>query len=98
MVMSLPTDANYSDADMTALVGMQEAFKAQRLGFRNAPFFTIKRRLEALPKIRALILDNGEPIRKSISEDFGHRSAAETELLEIVPVLNALRHTRRNLG
>jgi len=96
--MSLPTDANYSDADMTALVGMQEAFKAQRLGFRNAPFFTIKRRLEALRKIRALILDNGEPIRKSISEDFGHRSAAETELLEIVPVLNALRHTRRNLG
>ena len=96
--MSLPTDANYSDADMTALVGMQEAFKAQRLGFRNAPFFTIKRRLEALRKIRALILDNGEPIKKSISEDFGHRSAAETELLEIVPVLNALRHTRRNLG
>src|ERR1700722_9514509 len=84
--------------DETTQDAMRDLFLAQRLAFRTVPTLTIKQRVKSLNTIRAFILKNGEAIQKSICKDFGNRSAAETEMLEIVPVLNAIRHTRRNLG
>ena len=54
--------------------------------------------MKSLNTIRALILKNGEAIQESICKDFGNRSTTETEMLEMIPVLNAIRYTRRNLG
>ncbi|MEO7761622.1 MAG: coniferyl aldehyde dehydrogenase [Casimicrobiaceae bacterium] len=52
-----------------------------------------RRRLEAL---RALLHDAGGEIASAISADFGHRSAAETQLLELFPSLEAVRHALRH--
>jgi coniferyl-aldehyde dehydrogenase len=84
--------------DETTQDAMRDLFLAQRLAFRTVPTVTIKQRVKSLNTIRAFILKNGEAIQKSICKDFENRSAAKTEMREIVPVLNAIRHTRRNLG
>ncbi len=52
------------------------------------------RRLLALDR---LLLDNEQAIADAIGRDFGHRSAAETRLLELFPSHEAIRHARRNL-
>lgn len=55
---------------------------------------TRERRLVALGR---LLHDNVENIAAAISADFGHRSSHETQLLEVFPSLEAVRHARRHL-
>lgn len=53
-----------------------------------------ERRLRALDR---LLLDNESRIAGAVSRDFGHRSPAETRLLELFPSHEAIRHACRNL-
>ena len=53
-----------------------------------------ERRLQALDR---LLLDNEPAIADAIGRDFGHRSAAETRLLELFPSHAAICHARRHL-
>jgi len=48
-----------------------------------------KRRLEAL---HTLLHDHADALAEAISADFGHRSPQETQLLELFPSLEAVRH------
>jgi coniferyl-aldehyde dehydrogenase len=92
------TDVSTRINDETTLDAIRDLFRAQRLASRSVPTLTIKQRVKSLNTIRAMILGNGEAIKKSICNDFGNRSTTETEMLEMIPVLNAIRHARRNLG
>ncbi len=92
------TDVSTTINGETTQDAMRDLFQAQRLASRTVPTLTIKQRVKSLNTLRALILENGEAIQKSICNDFGNRSTAETEMLEMIPVLNAIRHTRRNLA
>ena len=56
---------------------------------------TRRRRLDAL---RHMVIGNREEIARAIDADFGGRPAKETELLEVVPLLGAIRHACRHLG
>jgi len=96
--MSQLTDVSTKIPDKTAEDAMRDLFQEQRLASRTLPTLTIKQRVNALNTIRALVLENGEAIQKSICNDFGNRSSAETEMLEMIPVFNAIRYTRRHLG
>src|SRR6476620_4262409 len=57
------------------------------------PWALRKRRLDAL---HALLPDNASALADAISSDFGHRSHAETQLLELFPSLEASRHALRH--
>ena len=87
------TDVSTGINDETTQDAMRDLFRAQRLACRSVPTLTIKQRVKSLNTIRAMILENDEAIQESICKDFGNRSAAETEMLEIIPVLNAIRYT-----
>lgn len=50
-----------------------------------------------LANLARLLRENMEAIAAAISADFGHRSFHETQLLEIFPSLQAVRHARRHL-
>lgn len=52
-----------------------------------------KRRLEAL---YTLLQFNGDQLAATISADFGHRAIQETQLLELFPSLEAVRHALRH--
>ncbi|MFV0359753.1 coniferyl aldehyde dehydrogenase [Tropicimonas sp.] len=56
-----------------------------------------KLRLDRLERLRKLVADNDEAFVEAMNADFGNRSTHESRLFEIVPVLNAVRHTRKHL-
>jgi coniferyl-aldehyde dehydrogenase len=73
-------------------------FDGQRHASRHLPAPTLTQRLQSLDKLSDLVKNNGPAVAAAISADFGARSVVETELLEIVPALNAIRHARRKLS
>jgi coniferyl-aldehyde dehydrogenase len=76
---------------------LRSIFALQRAASRSAPAPALERRSAALEKLRDLVRANATAIASAISADFGVRSESETELLEIVPTLSTIRHTRRHL-
>ncbi|HEX8125055.1 MAG TPA: coniferyl aldehyde dehydrogenase [Allosphingosinicella sp.] len=73
-------------------------FELQHRASRQGPAATLELRLDRLDRLRALIAGNESLLADSVSSDFGVRSRTETQLLEIVPTLNAIRHARKNLA
>jgi coniferyl-aldehyde dehydrogenase len=73
-------------------------FDEQRLASRLQAAPTLTQRLQSLDKLRDLVQSHGAEIARAICDDYGARAVAETELLEIVPALNAIRHARRKLS
>ena len=88
--MSAPTNAPFA--------AMRHIFDLQRAASRREAKPTLGQRLNALERLRSLVLDNRQDIAQAISADFGNRPHDETQLLEIVPVVNAIRYARRHLG
>ena len=73
------------------LVRMRAAANADRIPSRDVR----RRRLDTL---RRMVIGNREAIARAIDADFGGRPVKETELLEIVPLLGAIRHSSGHLG
>ncbi|MDO6765421.1 coniferyl aldehyde dehydrogenase [Agarivorans sp. 1_MG-2023] len=69
---------------------MQAAFKQQT-------YPTLQQRKYHLDQLLALILENQSAIIKAISEDFGHRSSHETQLIEIFPSIEGIRYALKHL-
>jgi coniferyl-aldehyde dehydrogenase len=77
---------------------MRRIFDLQRAESRKGAVAGLALRRDRLERLRALVADNEAALAEAISSDFGVRSRTETELLEIVPTLNAIRHARKNLA
>ena len=73
-------------------------FDLQHSASRLEPLAGLELRRDRLERLRAAIGDNEAAFADAISADFGVRSRTETELLEIVPTMSAIRHARRNVG
>ena len=58
----------------------------------------LRARRAALARLRAAVLSNRAALVEAISADFGHRAAPETDLLEIVPTLQAIDYLRHRLA
>lgn len=85
---------NDSRPVMTAL---EREFSRHREAFAREPFPAASDRLSRLRALEALVRDHASQWAEAISRDFGHRSRHETQLLEIFPALEAVRHARRHL-
>jgi coniferyl-aldehyde dehydrogenase len=98
--MSLTTD------DTPALPGPQgdpiaearRLFALQHAASRAEPAPDLARRLADLDKLAGLLARHGDELATAISADFGTRARQETELLELVPTLSAIRHAKGHLG
>jgi coniferyl-aldehyde dehydrogenase len=55
-------------------------------------------RIAALAALHGLIKTHRRVLVETVSADFGNRAAAETELGELMPLINGIRHVRRNLA
>jgi len=81
--------------------GVDEAgrlFGLQHSASRRGPPADARLRRDRLERLRAVVAANGAAFARAISDDFGVRSRTETELLEIVPTMSAIRHARRNVA
>src|SRR5687768_5145630 len=73
-------------------------FDLQHRASRQGPAPDVRLRRDRLERLRAIIAGNEAAIARAISDDFGIRSRTETELLEIVPTVSAIRHARKNVA
>ena len=73
-------------------------FELQHRASRQGARADLKLRRDRLERLRAVIAGNEAAIAQAISDDFGIRSRTETELLEIVPTVSAIRHARKQVA
>src|SRR5262245_48309303 len=79
------------------LAGLHEAFSRQREAAAREPYPDAATRDRQLAALERLLRANVDTIAGAIARDFGHRSHHETQLLEIFPSLEAVKHARRRL-
>jgi NAD-dependent aldehyde dehydrogenases len=76
---------------------LRRIFDLQRAGFRRgAPDYA--KRVAALKTLEAAVLDRKDEIVRATNDDFGGRSTHETLILELAPLVDAIRHTRKHLS
>jgi coniferyl-aldehyde dehydrogenase len=77
---------------------LQSQFSTFRNAARGDPFPTLLQRKQWLSSLQRMLDAHAQDFTRAISEDFGHRSAAETWIADIMPLRSALRHTQRHLA
>jgi coniferyl-aldehyde dehydrogenase len=73
-------------------------FDLQHSASRREPLASLRLRRDRLDRLRTVVAGNEAAFARAISDDFGIRSLTETELLEIVPTVSAIRHARSSLA
>ncbi|MBW2510390.1 MAG: aldehyde dehydrogenase family protein, partial [Deltaproteobacteria bacterium] len=75
----------------------QRVFQLQREAYLHDPYPSLDERKKRLTALERILVDNTEAIVEAIQQDFGHRSAEESKILEIFPVIDGIRDTKRRL-
>jgi acyl-CoA reductase-like NAD-dependent aldehyde dehydrogenase len=76
---------------------LAQAFAQQQSQRDAGPGPDAAARIRALRKLEQLVRENSTALCSAVDQDFRGRSHAETQLLEIFPSLEAIRHARRHL-
>src|SRR5258707_3979189 len=91
----LPTDSLRTSG--SAVPALRALFERLRLASRNSvPNYA--RRLASLKLLEDAVLDRQAEIAGAVNEDFGGRARPETLVLELAPLVDAIRHARRHLA
>ncbi|AHY41150.1 coniferyl aldehyde dehydrogenase [Stutzerimonas decontaminans] len=80
-----------------ALVALEVLFSRQCSAFTAASMPSEEDRLRWLEALRDVLASNKPALIEAIAADFGHRSADETLLAEIMPSLHGIRYASRHL-
>ena len=75
---------------------LHAAYSQQRAAFRAEPFPAWEVRRDRLQRMLGLLLAHERELCDAIAADFGQRASAETQVLDLVPSLAALRHALRH--
>jgi coniferyl-aldehyde dehydrogenase len=89
--------AGLSAAPVNAGSEAELLFQAQKRAFDAAGATGATRRRALLERLEKALLSYRVETARAISEDFGHRSSDETELLELIPSIKAIRHARSHV-
>lgn len=76
---------------------LQQAFLNLKHHFAQLPYPALVQRQTALHALKEALWHEQEALCQAISQDFGYRSADETRLLEILPVLQGISYQLKNL-
>ena len=82
---------------LSSMNSLEARFARLQHAARNDPNPAYVVRERRLTVLNRLLHDNAGAIVDAVSRDFGHRSPAETRLLELFPSYEAIRHARRHL-
>jgi coniferyl-aldehyde dehydrogenase len=85
------------DTAPESIAEMRRLYALQREAWNRAGAPDEKARQGSLDRLEHVLARHGDELADAISADFGNRARQETELLELVPTLNSLRHARRHL-
>jgi coniferyl-aldehyde dehydrogenase len=82
---------------MTDIATLHRQFEVSHAASRASVAVDHATRMDRLARLREMLRKNDERLIAAISADFGCRVPDETRLMEITPLMNALRHTRSHL-
>jgi coniferyl-aldehyde dehydrogenase len=82
---------------MTDIASLQRQFDILHAASRVSVEVSHATRKDRLVRLRGMLVDNEKRIIAAINADFGCRVPDETRLMEIVPLMNALRHSKAHL-
>jgi len=89
--------SNPTPVTIAAVPNPQEIFDAQRTAFHRCAPLPLEKRLEALGNLFQSVVNHQDELIAAVSADFGHRSAHETRILELFPLLDEIRFLKRHL-
>lgn len=87
-------DLEHSRTDSDRL---HDLFQAQKKAFGQHTPLPHAKRMEALESLLQIVLQSQDRMIQAIESDFGRRSAYETRLLEIFPLVDEIRYAKRHL-
>ena len=76
---------------------LHRALAQQRLAYRQAPVPDMAARRGDLQTLKRFVRENEDAICQAISADYGHRSRHETQLADIVPVVDGIKDALKHL-
>ncbi|MDR3440977.1 coniferyl aldehyde dehydrogenase [Telmatospirillum sp.] len=77
---------------------LNRIFQSQRAAFQADMAPDVGKRTDRLDRLLKMVSRHAGDMAKAISADFSHRSRHETELTEVLAVISAIRHAKKNLG
>jgi coniferyl-aldehyde dehydrogenase len=77
---------------------LQATLQLQRAAYLAHPIPSLAERKADLQKLKSFIRDNKQGLIAAINADYGNRSAHETLLTELAPVMGEVDHAVRHLG
>ena len=69
----------------------------QKQAFMDSPAPTREKRIQNLNRLHNALLEHRQALASAVSQDFSGRSTAETELAEILPLLEGIAYYRKRL-
>ncbi|PVZ89861.1 coniferyl-aldehyde dehydrogenase [Serratia sp. S1B] len=76
---------------------LNHLLQQQKQAFLTTQYPSLQQRRMWLKQLKALLIEHQQHIIDAISADFGHRSADETRLVEILPSVMGIQHTLKHL-
>ena len=89
-MLETPQDKDASDDSRRKLLRQREAFLRE-----GAP--SLSQRRADLDRLRRALLARRSEIETALDSDFGHRSAHETTMFELMTVVEGIRYLHRKL-
>ena len=77
---------------------MQALLDKQRTSFIRDGYPSIATRLDRLNRLENLIHENMPALCQAMSDDFGHRSAHQSQVADMYASLESIKQTKKNLA
>ena len=77
-------------------VSVKEKYDQLKQASLKDRYPSVELRRNRLTRLLRLLVDNQHEIAKAISDDFGFRSVTETQIIDIFPAIEEIKHTRRH--
>ncbi|WP_298770495.1 coniferyl aldehyde dehydrogenase [uncultured Shewanella sp.] len=78
-------------------VTLKQILDTQRRDFNESPMPSLAVRIAQLKKLKAALLDNKTALQDALCADFGHRSLDDSLIADILPCINNINYTIKNL-
>ncbi len=87
-----------SEAEAKQIERMKSLLSAQKAAFAEERHRSLGDRRRDLDKVAAICRDHAETLCEAMNTDFGTRSKFESQIAELVYVLNDIKHAKKHLG
>lgn len=76
---------------------LNNRLNAQKAAFSEEPAPSLHARIDKLDRLKKAVVKYKDLLIKAVDADFGGRSAAETQIAEIIPVLEGIHYNKSNV-